>query len=77
MVGVLPPIAGFGILALGLLCGLLAVLTGLVGLWTTRATSGRDGRTRALTGLGLGLLIVITIGSSRGGGLSVCAKQAR
>ena len=64
--GAVAPMVGFGALALGLLLALLAVVTGLVGLWSTRATSGRSGRGRALTGLGLGLLMVFAIGAMRG-----------
>lgn len=66
MLGVLTPLAGFFVLALGLLFGALAVLVGLAGLWSTRAASGRGGRRRALTGMGLGLLIVLAVGAGRG-----------
>ena len=66
MLGVVPPLIGFALLALGLLFGALAVVVGLVGLWSTRAASGLAGRGRALTGLGLGLLLVLAIGASRG-----------
>jgi uncharacterized protein (DUF1499 family) len=59
-------LAGFFVLALGLLFGALAVVIGLAGLWSTRAASGRGGRGRALTGMGLGLLIVLAIGTGRG-----------
>lgn len=64
--GILPPMGGFGLLALGLLLALLALILGLVGLWTTRSSSGAGGRSRALTGLGLGLVLVLGILGSRG-----------
>ncbi len=67
MLGVLPPMVGFGLLGLGLLLGVLGVIVGLGGLWSTRAASGRGGRGRALTGMGLGLLIVLAIGAGRAG----------
>ncbi len=67
MLGLLPPMAGFGLLALGFLFGALAVLVGLGGLWNTRASSGRAGRGRALIGTGLGLLIVFGIAAARSG----------
>jgi len=57
-IGVAPPMAGFGIFGFGLLCGLLAIFTGLGGLWTTRATAARTGRGRAIAGIGFGLLVI-------------------
>lgn len=67
MLGVLKPMWGFGTLGLGLLFGVLAVIVGLGGLWSTRAASGRGGRGRALIGVGLGLLVVFAVGAGRSG----------
>ena len=57
-IGVVEPMAGFGIFALGLLLALLALVVGAVGLWRTRAASGRFGRGRAVVGAGLGFVIL-------------------
>jgi len=56
--GIASPFLGFRIFGLGLLAGLAALLLGLVGIATTRASSGRTGRAHALTGLVLGVLVV-------------------
>jgi len=66
--GLLPPMAGFGLLLLGLLFGALAILVGLGGLWHTR--SGKTGRSRAVTGIVAGLLIVAAIAAGRSGTVS-------
>jgi len=55
--GLCPVMGGFGAFALGLLLGLVALVLGLVGLFATRAGSGREGRAAALTGALLGLVI--------------------
>jgi uncharacterized protein (DUF1499 family) len=64
------PFLGFRIFLLGGLCGLLALLVGALGLWRTRASTGREGRGRALRGALLGAavlgLIVASAGSARG-----------
>lgn len=65
--GAVPPLAGFAMLGLGLLLALLAIALGLVGVWTTRAASGKTGRGRAIAGLGLGLALVLTVGALRSG----------
>ena len=69
--GLTRPIRGFAAFGLGLLLGLVALALGLVGLFTTRAASGRSGRALALTGALLGLLILATgiVASSPGWGL--------
>jgi uncharacterized protein (DUF1499 family) len=67
MLGILPPMMGFALLALGLLFGALGMIVGLGGLWRTRAASNRTGRGRALTGVGLGLLILLAITVGRSG----------
>jgi uncharacterized protein (DUF1499 family) len=68
--GALSPFAGFRLFLLGGLCGLLALVLGMIGLWRTRATTGREGRGRALRGALLGAVIVALIagaaGSARG-----------
>lgn len=57
--GVLPPLAGFGLFALGILGGsLLGILLGLVGLIRTRGDSERTGAGRAGMGVVLGLLMI-------------------
>ena len=69
-IGALSPFTGFRLFLLGGLCGLLALLLGSIGLWRTRATTGREGRGRALRGALLGAatlaLIVGAAGSARG-----------
>ena len=69
--GITRPIHGFVAFGLGLLLGLVALALGLVGLFTTRAASGKGGRALALTGSLLGLLILATgiVASSPGWGL--------
>lgn len=67
MLGVLAPMVGFAMLGLGVLFGALGLIVGLGGLWSTRAASGRGGRGRALTGMALGLLLVIAVGAARSG----------
>lgn len=60
--GAVAPLRGFtlcfGGIALG---GLLALLTGLIGLYTTRASAGASGRGLALAGLGLGVAMLATV----------------
>lgn len=57
--GVLPPLAGFALFALGILGGsLLGILLGVIGLIRTRGESGRTGAGRAGMGVVLGLLMV-------------------
>ncbi|MFQ5417125.1 MAG: DUF1499 domain-containing protein [Myxococcota bacterium] len=53
------PFVSFRIFGLSLLLGLLALVVGSVGLWRTRATSGREGRQSALAGASVGLLLVV------------------
>ena len=69
-IGALSPFMGFRLFLLGGLCGLLALVLGLIGLWRTRATTGREGRGRALRGALLGAAILALIagaaGSARG-----------
>ena len=63
--GLLAPLAGFFLaILLTAVCGLGAVIAGLVGLVRTRAASGRQGRGRAWGGLGLGALLVAGIVSA-------------
>ncbi len=56
-VGLFGPEA-FQLFSLGVLLGLLALLVGAVALWLTRPAAHRPGRERALTGAGLGFVIV-------------------
>lgn len=64
-----PAMTGFLVFQLGILCGLLALILGLVGVFLTRG--GIVGRGRALTGLGLGAAMVamLFIAASPGAGL--------
>lgn len=63
--GLLSPLAGFFLAGLlTAVCGLGAVIAGVVGLVRTRAASGRAGRRRAWAGLGLGALLVAGIVSA-------------
>jgi uncharacterized protein (DUF1499 family) len=72
--GALSPYVGFAIFAFGgLLCGLLALVLGMIGLWRTRATTGREGRGRALRGALLGAAIVALIAVAGSSGRSVPA----
>ncbi len=72
--GALSPYAGFAIFAFGgLLCGLLALVLGMIGLWRTRATTGREGRGRALRGALLGAAILALIAGAAGSGRGVPA----
>ncbi len=69
--GVVSPFPGFRIFLLGGLCGLLALVLGAIGLWRTRAASGREGRGRALRGTLFGAVILVLVLSAAGsaGGL--------
>jgi uncharacterized protein (DUF1499 family) len=72
--GALSPYVGFAIFAFGgLLCGLLALVLGMIGLWRTRATTGREGRGRALRGALLGAAILALIAGAAGSGRNVPA----
>ena len=51
-----PALTGFSLFQLGILCGLLALILGVVGLFLTRG--GALGRPRAWTGVGLGVLMI-------------------
>ena len=56
-----PPELGFRIFGLGgVLLAFIAVILGAVGLWATRASSGRGGRGQARTGALLGILLLGT-----------------
>jgi uncharacterized protein (DUF1499 family) len=72
-VGIFSPFLGFRLFLLGGLCGLLALLLGMIGLWRTRATTGREGRGRALRGALLGAAILALIVVAAGSGRSVPA----
>jgi len=69
-IGALSPFTGFRLFLLGGLCGLLALVLGAIGLWRTRASTGREGRGRALRGTLLGAVTLALIagaaGSARG-----------
>jgi uncharacterized protein (DUF1499 family) len=71
--GFASPFVGFRIFGLGLLAGLAALLLGLVGIVTTRASSARAGRAHALTGLLLGLVVVACVAFAARPGIGVPA----
>ena len=54
------PLGGFLAFALGLLLGIVALVLGIAGLFTTRAGSAREGRPAALTGALIGVVIFAT-----------------
>ena len=55
------PMTGFSVFGLGLLAGLLALPLGAVGLWITRASATTGGRSDAIRGFGLGILVLALI----------------
>lgn len=61
------PMTGFYVFAIGLLSGLVALLLGSIGLWSTRASGGKSGRGRALLGFGLGALALAVLVAARPG----------
>jgi uncharacterized protein (DUF1499 family) len=69
--GLLAPIVGFLVFASGLAVGIAALVLGLVGIATTRPSTGRAGRAQALTGLLLGVVVVacVVVAASPGNGL--------
>jgi len=71
--GLLSAFIGFRLFLFGALLGLVALLLGAVGLWTTRSASGRIGRGRAVLGLVLGFAIVGVLVASAGSGGNVPA----
>ncbi len=70
-VGALSGLVGFRLFGVGLLLGLVALVVGGVGLWTTRAASGRGGRSQALAGAGMGVAALAVVLVSAGSGLGV------
>jgi hypothetical protein len=66
--GVVSAFTGFRVFLLGGLCGLLALVLGSIGLWRTRAASGREGRGRALRGALCGAAILAVVASAAGSG---------
>jgi uncharacterized protein (DUF1499 family) len=71
--GAFSPFLGFRLFLLGGLCGLLALVLGMIGLWRTRATTGREGRGRALRGALLGAVSLALIAVAGSSGRSVPA----
>ncbi|HVN39116.1 MAG TPA: DUF1499 domain-containing protein [Myxococcota bacterium] len=71
--GVVEPFTGFRIFLLGGLLGLLALATGVLGLFFTRAAAYREGRSRALVGTVLGALVTAAILMGARGGAGVPA----
>lgn len=69
--GVLAPLQGFGLFALGGLTGLVAVVCSLLGLRATRPATRLGGRDRAWFGLATGGAMVATLlaGASAGAGV--------
>src|SRR5215831_13176281 len=71
--GVLEPFAGFQMFLLGGLLGLLALASGVLGLFFTRPAAYREGRSRALVGTALGALVTAAILMGARGGRGVPA----
>lgn len=60
--GAIPPMTGFIAFLLSFVIAILAVLFGLAGLVRTSASERRRGRSKAVAGIVLGLLIAIPVG---------------
>jgi uncharacterized protein (DUF1499 family) len=60
--GLVPPMTGFLAFLLSFAVGVLALLFGLIGLARTAAPERRPGRSKAVAGLVLGLLIAVPVG---------------
>jgi uncharacterized protein (DUF1499 family) len=71
--GALQPFTGFRIFLLGGLLGLLALATGVLGLFFTRPAAYRGGRPRALVGTVLGAIVTAAILMGARGGAGVPA----
>jgi uncharacterized protein (DUF1499 family) len=70
-IGALSSFVGFRLFMLGALLGFAALVLGAVGLWLTRAGSGRTGRGAAAAGAGLGAAAtaVVLLGAGSAAGL--------
>jgi uncharacterized protein (DUF1499 family) len=55
------PLTGFGLYVLGFFLSLIGIVIGLVAIFTTRKPETRAGRTRALVGTGLCLIVAVPI----------------
>ncbi len=60
-IGWFAPFVGFQLFALGLLVALLALIAGVIGLFTTRRPDRAMGRPRAVVGVVLGLAIILPV----------------
>lgn len=67
--GLASPFLGFRVFGLGLLLGLITLVVSGIGLWRTR--SGRPGRSQALAGFGLGVLVLAIVAFSAREGAGV------
>ncbi len=65
------PMIGFYIFGVGLLCGLIALPLGAIGLWLTRPAAHKSGRGQALCGSGLGILVlaIVAVAARPGAGV--------
>ncbi len=66
--GLTAAMVGFGMFAVGLLVGVVALALSLVGILRTGADSGRSGRSQALAGLGCGVVVIAVLMFARSGG---------
>ena len=58
---VVAPLTGFGLYVLGFFLSLIGIVIGLVAIFTTRKPESRAGRTRALVGTALCLVVAVPI----------------
>lgn len=62
---VIPPLGGFALSGLGILCALIAGLLGIAALYSTRAAGNRSGRPLAWVGVLAALLVIGVVGFMR------------
>ena len=71
--GVTSPMQGFAVFQLGLLLGLVTLVVSVIGVLRTGPSSGREGRSQAVTGLVLGAAVLAVVGFSARDGAGVPA----
>lgn len=63
-----PAMAGFGLFQLGILCGLLALISGGIAVFLTRGGVGGRGRAYLALGLGVTMILVVILSARSGAG---------